>query len=324
MGGAFPGPAPAASARLARGGGRRGTAARGRWEPWPVRRRVAHGDRHRRMGDRPGVGPAPRAAPSRAAPAGGGGGPTQGAAGVRGVLGARRSGQRTARELRPGPHRTRGGGLAHPAGERHRVPAGRPRLRRRARRHRRARRLHRGRPRAAPHCGPARSATRSPSRPASPATRRTRSTRPSWCRVPAGRSKRPAPSATTTTTSPSPTAISPGRARRSRGVLRGDATSLELHRGRQLFGVGKPLLAEDTEPPDRTRRARSARWRSSTSRAISARIAGSAASSADEDASSPRLAAHAGATSGSRTRRAAMYGSPVAEHARLADQAAGP
>ena len=46
--------------------------------------------RHRRLGDRPGVGAAPRTSPPRAAAAGRGGRPPQGAAGVGRVLGARR------------------------------------------------------------------------------------------------------------------------------------------------------------------------------------------------------------------------------------------
>ena len=86
--GPLPGPPPAPAAGVAAGGGGRGATGR----------RVAAGagraaDRHRyeRLGDRPGVGTAPRAAPPGGAATGGGGRPPQGAAGLGGVLGARRS-----------------------------------------------------------------------------------------------------------------------------------------------------------------------------------------------------------------------------------------
>ena len=66
----------------------------GRSKPRGAGDRSPHGRADRRLGDRPGVGPHPRAPPAGRAPAGRGGGPPQGAAGVGRVLGARRSATR--------------------------------------------------------------------------------------------------------------------------------------------------------------------------------------------------------------------------------------
>ena len=155
----------------------------------PSRRRPPARDRHRGLGDRPGVGPAARAPPSRAAPAGGGGRPAQGAAGLGRVLGARRS-RGGAGATRASRHSPRSGTVAwRTLRESDAVfRLGRRRRGGGARRHRRAGCARWSPSACARRCGRARSATRSRCRPGSRATRRTRSTPPSSSLGPGARS----------------------------------------------------------------------------------------------------------------------------------------